>query len=66
MIFVKSFKGYEDKLAMLDERVNEWLTEHQVQVMAVNTALSHENEGRAGSGDLIYTVVYKADSVVKD
>ena len=66
MIFVKSFKGYEDKLGMLDDRVNEWMTEHQVQVMDIKTALSHENEGRAGSGDLIYTVVYKADAAVKD
>jgi hypothetical protein len=65
MIFVKSFKGYEDKLGTLDDQVNGWLTEHQVQVMAVNSVLSHEYEGRAGSGDLIYTVVYKADAAVK-
>jgi len=66
MIFVKSFKGYEDKLGMLDEIVNDWVSAHQVQVMAINSSLSHEYEGRAKSGDLIYTVVYKADAVVKD
>lgn len=64
MIFVKTFKGYEDKTAPLDELVNSWVLEQKVQVMSIQTALSHEYEGRAKSGDLIYTVVYKADAPV--
>ena len=65
MIFVKTFKGYEDKVQLLDEDVNRWIQQHQVQVMSVQTALSHEEGSRAQSGDLIYTVVYKADSPVE-
>ena len=61
MIFVKTFKGYEDRTDDLDRAVNSWVQETKVQVMAVQTALSHEHESRAGSGDLIYTVVYKAE-----
>lgn len=64
MIFVKTFKGYEDKTALLDELVNSWVLDQKVQVMSIQTALSHEYEGRAKSGDLIYTVVYKADAPV--
>ena len=60
--FVKTFKGYEDKTAELDETVNRWVSESGAQVMSVQTALSHESEGRAKSGDLIYTVVYEADA----
>ncbi|MFP6580994.1 MAG: hypothetical protein VCD00_00395 [Candidatus Hydrogenedentota bacterium] len=64
MIFVKTFKGYEDKVSLLDEAVNSWILESKVQVVSVQTALSHEHESRAGSGDLIYTVVYKADALI--
>ena len=64
MIFVKTFKGYEDKTRDLDNAVNTWIVEHKAQVMSVQSALSHEHEGRAKSGDLIYTVVYKADAPI--
>ena len=60
MVFVKTFKGYEDKVGELDRAVNEWVQANQVKVGRVETALSHEPEGRAGSGDLIYTVLYSA------
>ncbi|MFM1918604.1 MAG: hypothetical protein RLZZ303_238 [Candidatus Hydrogenedentota bacterium] len=60
MIFVKSFKGYEDKLAELDAVVNRWIRDNNVAVRDVRTALSHEVEGRHKSGDLIYTVLYDA------
>jgi hypothetical protein len=60
MIFVKTFKGYEDKVQDLDRVVNEWIAGNQVQVRSIQTALSHEVEGRHSSGDLIYTVVYDA------
>ncbi len=64
MIFVKTFKGYEDKTAQLDAAVNEWVSASKVDVVAVNSVLSHETEGRAKSGDLIYTVVYRSDQPV--
>lgn len=64
MIFVQTFKGYEDKTRVLDEAVNAWIQSNNVEVNMVQTALSHEHEGRAGSGDLIYTVLYKADAPV--
>jgi hypothetical protein len=64
MIFVKTFKGYEDKVAQLDADVNQWIVETQAQVVAVQTAMSHEHASRAKSGDLIYTVVYKADAPI--
>ncbi len=61
MIFVKTFKGYEDKTAQLDASVNEWIASNNVSVKAVTAVLSHEHEGRAGSGDLLYTVSYEAE-----
>ena len=30
----------------------------------IKTVLAHEVDGRAGSGDLLYTVLYKADSPI--
>lgn len=64
MIFVRTFKGYEDKTADLDKVVNDWVAANAsaMEVVDVKTQLSHEDESRARSGDLIYTVVYKADS----
>jgi len=61
MIFVKTFKGYEDKTLELDDSVNGWIASNKVEVEAISTVLSHEVEGRAGSGDLLYTVMYRAD-----
>ncbi len=61
MLFVQTFKGYEDKIADLDKTVNQWILQNKVDVVTVKTALSHEPGGRAGSGDLIYTVVYRAE-----
>lgn len=62
MIFVKSFKGYEDKVNHLDQQVNEWLVRTQADVVDIKTALSHEHEGRSGMGDLIYTILYRANA----
>lgn len=64
MIFVKTFKGYEDKIASLDTAVNTWIMDHEVDVVDVKTTLSHEQESRAKTGDLVYTILYKADKVV--
>lgn len=66
MIFVKTFKGYEDKTDDLDAKTNAWITQHKVQVVSIQSVLSHEYQGRAKSGDLLYTVVYKADEAVAD
>lgn len=64
MVFVKSFKGYEDKVADIDKATNSWILENQIDVRGIQTALSHEPGSRAGSGDLIYTVMYKADKPI--
>jgi hypothetical protein len=64
MIFVKTFKGYEDKIGSLDSAVNAWIQENEVDVVDIKSVLSHEQEGRARSGDLIYTVMYRADAPV--
>lgn len=62
MIFVKTFKGYEDKIFDIDASVNQWIQRTQADVVDVKTVLAHEIDGRAGSGDLLYTVLYKANS----
>ena len=66
MIFVKTFKGYEDKPLVIDERVNSWVKANNVEVVDVRTTLSHEQGAKHGSGDLIYTVLYKADEPIQD
>ena len=64
MIFVKTFKGYEDKTAQLDDAVNSWIAANSIDVTAITAVLSHETDGRAGSGDLLYTVMYRADQPI--
>ena len=64
MIFVRTFKGYEDKTAQLDAEVNAWIVDNKVDVVGVNSVLSHEEQGRAKSGDLLYTVIYKASGPI--
>ena len=64
MIFVKTFKGYEDRVHELDANVNEWVQSNSVRVKSVYTVLAHEPDGRARSGDLIYTVAYEADAPI--
>ena len=64
MIFIKTFKGYEDKTLMLDADVNTWIVQNKVDVVDIKSALSHEHESRAGSGDLLYTVLYRAEAPV--
>jgi hypothetical protein len=64
MVFVRTFKGYEDKPADLDSTVNQWVQQNNVDVVTIKTALSHEHGGRAGSGDLIYTVIYRAEAPI--
>ena len=66
MVFIKTFKGYEDKTLQLDSAVNTWIQKHEVNVADIKSALSHEPDGRAGSGDLIYTILYRADAPLPD
>ena len=61
MIFIKTFKGYEDRTRDVDAVVNGWIQQHQVEVVDIRPSLSHEPGARSGSGDLLYTVLYKAD-----
>jgi len=60
MIFVKTFKGYEDKVQDIDKAVNDWIQASNPDVVDVKVVLSHEYEGRAKSGDLVYVVLYRA------
>ena len=64
MVFVKTFKGYEDKTAQLDAAVNDWIAANSVEVVDVKTVLAHEQGGRAQTGDFLLTVLYKADGPV--
>ncbi|NIA13728.1 MAG: hypothetical protein GWP08_06570 [Nitrospiraceae bacterium] len=64
MIFVKTFKGYEDKTSQIDAATNAWILANNVDVRAVEVVLSHEQGSRAGSGDLLFTVLYKADEPI--
>lgn len=64
MIFLKAFKGYEDKVAQLDQVTNEWIARNKVDVVDIKAVLSHEPGGRAGSGDLIYVVLYRAEAPI--
>ncbi|MFA6240041.1 MAG: hypothetical protein WC655_03885 [Candidatus Hydrogenedentales bacterium] len=61
MIFVKTFKGYEDKPSEIDNLVNAWVMKNKADVIGLQTSLSHEQGSRAGSGDLVYTVMYRAE-----
>jgi len=65
MVFIKTFKGYEDKPLLLDAEVNQWIVRNGVYVVYIKTVLGHENGSRAGSGDFLYTVVYRADAPVE-
>lgn len=63
MVYVKTFKGYEDKTSDLDATTNAWLTAnaHKIKtVRDIKATLSHEPSGRSGMGDLIYTIIYEA------
>ena len=64
MVFVKTFKGYEDKTAQLDTEVNAWIAQHKVEVVDIKSTLGHEPGGRARTGDLIYTVLYRSESSI--
>ncbi len=60
MVFVKTFKGYEDRVQEMDKAVNEWIQAGNADVIDIKAVLSHEVESRARSGDLVYVVLYRA------
>lgn len=60
MIFVKTFKGYEDRTQEMDQAVNDWINGTNADVVDIKAVLSHEHESRARSGDLVYVVLYRA------
>lgn len=64
MIFIKTFKGYEDKTLQMDQEVNRWIQQHKVDVVDIKPSLSHETASLSGSGDLLYTVLYRAEEPV--
>jgi len=64
MIFVKTFKGYEDKTIRLDAEVNQWIEKNKAKVVDIKSVLGHEFQGRAQSGDLLYTVLYEAEKPI--
>ena len=67
MVYVKTFKGYEDKTAELDAAVNKWVVQNAHRLKAIRdikVALSHEPGGRAGSGDLLFTVLYESSEPI--
>jgi hypothetical protein len=64
MIFERTFKGYEDKTAALDQAVNDWIAASKVEVVDVKASLNHEPGSKAKSGDLLYTVLYSSDAPV--
>ena len=65
MIFIKTFKGYEDKVQIIDKAVNDWILASNADVIDVKAVLSHEQESRARSGDLVYVVLYRAESPIE-
>ena len=64
MLFVRTFKGYEDRTQELDHQINEWIVANKVDVVDLKPALSHEPESRARSGDLIYALIYRANQPI--
>ncbi len=67
MVYVKTFKGYEDKTHEMDAAVNGWIVSnaHKVKsIRDVKTVMSHESGGRAGSGDLLYVLLYEASEPI--
>ena len=64
MIFVKTFKGLEDKPTQIDAAANEWIQKHRVDVRDVKVVLAHEPGSRSGSGDFLFVVMYNADAPI--
>lgn len=63
MLFIRTFKGYEDRVGELDDAVNAWAQAqgNAVEIVDVKVALAHEPGASSGMGDLIYVVLYRAE-----
>lgn len=59
MVWLKSFKGYEDELDDLDRRVNDWIRDAHAEVVDVEVTMGFQPGQK--SGDVIYTVLFKRD-----
>ena len=66
MIFVKTFKGYEDKTPQLDSKVNEWIQENSIEVVDIKAVLAHEPSARTQAGDVLYSVLYRSEMPVSN
>lgn len=66
MTFVKTFKGYEDKVQELDNTVNDWIIRNKISLRGIQASLGHEANADHFSGDLIYTLLYEADQPIAD
>ena len=65
MLFVKTFKGYEDRIQEIDNAVNDWISSSNADVVDVKAVMSHEAESRARSGDVLYVVLYRAAAPIQ-
>jgi hypothetical protein len=67
-MFVKTFKGYEDRTSEIDGEVNSWVQAQgaNIQVVDIKVALAHEPGASSGMGDLIFAVIYRAAQPVTD
>jgi hypothetical protein len=61
MIFVKTFKGYDDKTAQLDDQVNKWIGDNRVDVVDIKAVLAHDPSSRSQLGDVLYVIQYNAE-----
>jgi len=68
MLFVKTFKGYEDRTSEIDGEVNAWVLAqgNAVEIVDVKVVLAHESGSSSGMGDLIYVVLYRAELPASD
>lgn len=65
MVFLKVFKGLEDKISQIEGATNEWIKNNRPNVRDIKVAMAHEPGGRAGSGDLVFVVMYEAEQPIQ-
>ncbi len=64
MVFVKLFKGLDDKISIVETAANDWIKSNKVAVRDVEVALAHAPDSKTGSGDLVLVVTYEADAPI--
>ena len=65
MVFVKVFKGLDDKVSQIEGATNEWIKNKRPNVRDIKVAMAHEPGGRTGSGDLLFVVMYEAEQPIQ-